>query len=128
MSKCKELVLSFSMADGVLKLTTEGQPGTRMVPITQTMFRYEGAEAWIEFKKDAAGRITGAVHTHDRNDLECERVPPYEPGPEILQEYQGKYLSRELETFYTLELRDSTLVVLIRNTRPVKLDALEADL
>ena len=121
-------VLSFSMKDDALKLTTEGQPETLMVPLSQTKFRYEGIEAWIEFRKDAQGKVTGAVHTQGGQDIECERVPPYDPGPEVLQEYQGKYLSRELETFYTLELRDSTLVVLIRNTEPVKLDALKVDL
>ena len=55
-------------------------------------------------------------------------MPPYDPVPEELLEYQGRYLSKELETFYTLELRDSILVVLIRNTEPVKLDALKVDL
>ena len=121
-------VLSFSIKDEELKLTTEGQPETRMIPLSQTKFRYEGIEASIEFKTDAQGKVTGAVHTQGGQDIECERVPPYDPGPEVLQEYLGRYLSNELETFYTLELQDSTLVVLIRNTEPVKLDALKEDI
>ena len=121
-------VLSFSMKEGELKLTTEGQPETRMIPLSQTKFKYEGIEAWIEFMKDARGKVNGAVHTQGGQDLECERVPPYDPGPEVLLEYQGRYLSQELETFYTLELRDSTLVVLIQNTEPIELSALKVDL
>ena len=77
---------------------------------------------------DEQGKVTGAVHSQGGQKIECERVPPYDPGPEVLQEYQGRYLSKELETFYNLELRDSTLVVLIRNTEPVKLDSLKVDL
>ena len=121
-------VLTFSFKDDVLKLTTEGQPETRMIPLSQTNFEYDGIPASIEFTIDEQGKVIGAVHTQGGNEIECERVPPYDPGPDVLLEYQGRYLSKELETFYTLELRDTTLVVLIRNTEPVKLDALKVDL
>ena len=121
-------VLSFSFKDDMLKFTTEGQPETEMIALTQTKFKYGEIEAWIEFTKDAKGKITGAVHTQGGQEIECERVPPYDPGPDVLSEYEGKYLSEELGTFYTLEVRDSTLTVLIRNTEPVELDALKVDL
>ena len=39
----------------------------------------------------------------------------------------GKFFSRELETFYTLELRDTTLVLLIRNTDDIELSAIKED-
>lgn len=122
------VVLTFSFKDDMLKLTTEGQPETAMIPLSQTRFSYEGVEAWIEFKMDETGKVTGAVHTQGGADHEMERVPPYDPGPEVLETYTGRYLSDELETFYTLELHDSTLVVLIRNTPEIELDALKVDL
>ena len=121
------VVLTFSFKDDMLKLTTEGQPETAMIPLSQTRFSYEGVEALIEFRMDDAGKVTGAVHTQGGADYDMERVPPYDPGPEVLEAYTGRYLSDELETFYTLELRDSTLVVLLRNTPEVKLDALKVD-
>jgi len=122
------VVLTFSFKDDMLKLTTEGQPETAMMPLSQTRFSYEGVEAWIEFKMDDSGKVTGAVHTQGGADYEMERVPPYDPGPEVLATYTGRYLSDELQTFYTLELRDSTLLVLIRNTPEIELDALKVDL
>ena len=42
-------------------------------------------------------------------------------------DFEGKYLSKELETFYSLEVRDSTLMVLIRNTEEIKLSPLDED-
>ncbi len=122
------VVLTFSFKDDLLKLTTEGQPEAAMTPFSQTKFSYEGVEAWIEFKMDDAGKVTGAVHTQGGADYEMERVPPYDPGPEVLEAYAGRYLCDELETFYTLALHDSTLVVLIRNTPEIELDALKVDL
>ncbi len=60
--------------------------------------------------------------------LERKRDPNYKPGPEVLQSYAGIYSSYELETFYTLELRDSALVVLLLNGEVSTLDALNVDL
>jgi hypothetical protein len=60
--------------------------------------------------------------------MERKSEPAYKPGPEVLQSYTGTYTSYELETFYTLELRDSTLVVLFLNGQVSKLDVLNVDL
>lgn len=60
--------------------------------------------------------------------LKKEGEPNYKPGPEILQSYTGTYTSLEMETFYTLELRDSTLTVLFLNGELSRLDAVNPDL
>ncbi len=57
-----------------------------------------------------------------------KRDANYKPGPEVLQSYTGTYSSYELETFYTLELRDSALVVVLLNGQVSTLDALNEDL
>jgi len=54
-------------------------------------------------------------------------VAPYSPTMEELQALTGKYFSKELETFYTLEVRDTTLTLLIRNTEAIELSALKED-
>jgi len=59
-------VLSFSFKDDVLKLTTEGQPETRMIPLSQTKFEYEGIEASIEFTRDEQGKVTGFEASNGR--------------------------------------------------------------
>jgi len=120
-------VLSFSFKDGMLKLTTEGQPESEMQAQSQTRFKYEGVDALIEFHLDDQGKVTGAVHSQGGQDYELELVAPYDPSLEVLQTYTGKYLSVELETFYTLELRDSSLVILIRNSPEIELDPVKPD-
>lgn len=60
--------------------------------------------------------------------LERKSEANYNPGPEVLQSYAGTYSSNEMETFYTLELRDSTLAVLFLNGQVAKLEALSMDL
>ena len=84
-------------------------------------------EATILFKTDDRGEVTGAVHSQGGQKFELERVAPYSPTVEELRELTGKFFSRELETFYTLELRDTTLTLLIRNTQEIELSALKKD-
>jgi hypothetical protein len=115
------------MVDGMLKLTTEGQPEAEMIPRSQTLFAYERAEATIEFKMNPQGKVTGAVHIQNGEEHELERLAPYQPSQEVLESYAGKYLCDELETFYTLEMQDSTLMLLIRNVKEIKLSCIKED-
>ena len=70
--------------------------------------------------------FTPPVHSGGQK-FELERVAPYEPTVEELQAFTGKYFSKELETFYTVELHDTTLTLLIRNTEEIELSALKED-
>ena len=121
------VVLEYSVVDGVLKMNVEGQPEATLTPLSQSEFKYEGVEASVEFKTDDKGEATGAVHTQGGQKFELERVAPYEPTVEELQAFPGKYFSKELETFYTVELHDTTLTLLIRNTEEIELSALKKD-
>ncbi len=119
--------LEFKLVDGVLKLSMEGQPEAYLIPLSTSEFRYEGIVATIEFKTDEQGEVTGAVHSQGGQKFQLERVAPYEATVEELQALTGKFFSKELETFYTLEVRDTTLVLLIRNTKEIELSAVKED-
>ncbi|MCK5068277.1 MAG: hypothetical protein KAR16_12595 [Bacteroidales bacterium] len=121
------VVLEYSVVDGGLKMATEGQPEVILTPLSQTEFKYEGVEATVEFKTNDQGEVTGAVHSQGGQDYELEAVPPYEASLEELQTYTGRYFSNELDVFYNLELHDSTLVLLIRNTKEIKLSVVKED-
>ncbi len=121
------VVLEYIVADGGLKMAMEGQPETLLTPLSQSEFKYEGVEATIVFKTNDQGEVTGAVHSQGGQDFELEAVPPYEASLEELQAYTGRYFSKELDVFYNLELHDTTLVLLIRNTKEVKLSAIKED-
>ncbi len=119
--------LEFSVVNGTLKMAMAGQPEAKLIPESETLFKYEGVEATIEFKRDEQGKVTGAVHSQGGQKFELERVAPYEATVEELQALTGKFFSKELETFYTLELRDTTLMLLIRNTKEIELSAVKED-
>ncbi len=120
--------LSYEVVDGRLKMSMEGQPEVYLTPLSETEFKYEDVEATIEFKSNEEGEVTTAVHSQGGQKFELQRVAPYAPTVEELQALTGKFFSRELETFYTLEVRDTTLVLLIRNTKEIELSAVKEDL
>jgi CubicO group peptidase (beta-lactamase class C family) len=122
------VMLEYSVKDGVLKMNMEGQSEATLTPLSQSEFAYEGVEATILFKTNSQGKVTGAVHTQGGQDYDLEAVPPYEPTIEELEAYTGRYISKELDVFYNLEIQDSTLVILIRNTPEIKLSALKEDI
>jgi len=121
------VVLEYKLSEGTLIFSTEGQPDTQLIPKSKSAFTYEGVDATVEFKLDEDGAVIQAIHTQGGADYTLEPVAPYNPSPEELAVFEGKYLSKELETFYTLEVRDSTLMVLIRNTEEIKLSPLGKD-
>jgi hypothetical protein len=121
------ITLNYEVVDGRLRMSMEGQPDVFIDPISESEFTYEGVEASIEFIRNDQGEVTGAVHSQGGQKYELERAAPYEPTMEELQALTGKYFSRELETFYTLELRDTTLTLLIRNTEEIELSAMKKD-
>ncbi len=120
--------LTYEVVDGRLKMIMEGQPEVYLTPLSETEFKYEDVEATIEFKSNEQGEVTTAVHSQGGQKFELQRVAPYAPAVEELQALTGKFFSRELETYYTLEVRDTTLVLLIRNTKEIELSAVKEDL
>ena len=54
-------------------------------------------------------------------------MAPYEPSVEELKEFEGRYYSNELQTFYTLEVKDSTLMLMIGDTEDIGLDPVDED-
>ena len=119
--------LEYEVVDGRLKMSMEGQPEVFLDPVTESEFKYDGVDASIVFNTNEEGKVTGAVHSQGGQKFELEQVAPYEPSMEELQALTGKYFSKELETYYTLEMRDSTLTLLIRNTEEIELSALKED-
>jgi CubicO group peptidase (beta-lactamase class C family) len=119
------MVIEYNVVDGKLLSIIEGQPDVSLTPLSQSEFKYIGIEATVMFNTDGQGKTTGAVHSQGGQKYRLEALPPYEPSLEDLLACEGKYFSKELDVFYRLELHDSTLVLLIRNTPEVKLSVLK---
>lgn len=81
-----------------------------LVPVSDSVFRAEDAPVTVTFHRDEEGAVTGAtVRAGDDTDS-LRRIDPWDPGPAELDAYTGRYYSPELETIYTLEIRDGQLV------------------
>jgi len=121
------MIFSFTLKEGKLIFSAEGQPELEMIPRSDSVFDYKGVEATVEFNLDGDGKVVSAIHSQGGMQMELIPVAPYEPSPEVLEAYVGRYYSDELQTFYTLEMKDSTLTLLIRNTEDIKLNPTEED-
>jgi hypothetical protein len=118
-------VLEFTLEEGTLVF--QGQPNLEMIPRSDSVFDYKGVEATLAFHLDSTGNVAYAIHTQGETQYELVPVAPYEPSVAELMEFEGRYYSNELQTFYTLEVKDSTLTLMIRNTEEIELDPMEED-
>ena len=121
------IVVEYSVKEGLLRMNIEDQPEGTLTPLSLTEFSYNDVEATVEFISNDKGEVTGAVHSQGGTDYQLEAVPPYEPSMEELQAYEGRYYSKELDVFYKLEVQDTTLVVLLRNTKEIELSVIKED-
>ena len=119
------IVVEYKLEDGVLIFSVEGQPDAEIKPESDSVFNYPDLEASVKFLDDESGKVINAVHSQGGGEFELIPIEPYDPSVEELEAFTGKFYSKELETFYTLEIKDSTLMLLIRNTKEITLSPLE---
>jgi len=109
-----EFILTFSRSGDTLFTEATGQPRFPIVPTSDSTFVIESVGARIEFHRNEEGEVEGlTLHQGGTQQhatrLEGEAEEAWEPTPEALQEFAGRYFSRELETFYTLEMEEDQL-------------------
>lgn len=103
----------FSIQEGQLGL--QALPNRQfhpMVAVGPARFRLpDVTQEQVEFLMDDAGEATHyLVHIDDNPSLKRKRVTWAEPDEDTLAEYEGRYFSDELETLYTIRLKDRALV------------------
>jgi len=98
------------MAFDVTSRAAEG-PGTELAPVTANRFVRPGGTV-LEFVPAVAGR---ARELHQlaggQKPLVFQQVDAFAPSSTELREFAGEYVSPELDTTYTLAVRDSELVI-----------------
>jgi CubicO group peptidase (beta-lactamase class C family) len=105
--------------DGSRLLTqATGQPEFEVTPTSDTTFALNDVPASFTVHRDESGRgeaLTlhqgGIDQRATRLDDEAEEDAAWEPTAEQLGAFVGRYLSEELETFYTIVLEDDRLVL-----------------
>ena len=121
------MIMEYSLEEGSLVSKVSGQSDLKLTAITDSTFTYNGVDATALFKKNGEGKVNMVIHSQGGEDYELERLPPYEASLNELTEYSGKYFSEELETFYTIKLKDSILIAKLRNFEDIELSTAEKD-
>lgn len=89
----------------------EVQGEVALVPVSDSVFRAERPPVIVTFHQDEEGTVTGAtVWQGDDADALRRIVDPWKPTPDELTGFAGRYYSPELETIYTLSVRDGRLI------------------
>lgn len=125
-------ILTFSRDGDTFYTQATGQQQLEMTPTSDSSFSLIGVEAAVTFLRDEAGKVNGAEldqggQTPHATRLDDEESPVWEPSVEDLADFEGRYFSEELETFYTIVVRDEGLVVLHRRLDDTELTAGEKD-
>lgn len=121
-------VLTFSREDSTLFIQATGQPKTEIVPVSDSTFKITVVEASVTFHRNQENRVE-SLTLHQNGDHLARRLhtEPYQPTQEELLGYTGRFFSNELETFYTLAVEDSALVVQHKRMRDIKLTPSKVD-
>ncbi len=121
------LVIDYKVEDDQLVAYPTGQSSLRLNLIAEHSFEYSGIEATIVFEMNEVGESISAIHTQGGSNTVMEKLPPYDPTVDQLHAFEGKYLSEELETFYTIVVKDSILYAEHKNLKDIVLSPIEDD-
>jgi len=116
------VILTFSRVGDSLFTQVTGQQRFPIFPTSDSTFALRVVEASVTFHRAADGTVSGATLHQGGNQhatrLAGEAAKPWEPGPEALAAFAGRYFSEELETYYTLTVTDGKLVLEHRRLDP----------
>ena len=119
----QNLILTFVREDDALFTQATGQPQLEIVPTSETTFRLLTVDASVEFHRNDDGEVDSAtLHqagAHRATRLEDEEE--WEPTPDQLEEFTGRYFSEEVETFYSVTVEEDELVLRQRRLDDVEL-------
>jgi hypothetical protein len=121
------LEMEFKLKQGELFLAFLDQPEAKLLAKSDSVFGFADSDATVEFNLDEPGKVADAIFSQGGATYDLVPFEPYKPDPEVLKAYEGRYFSPELDVIYTLEARDTTLVIKLRNTEDIELIAFEED-
>lgn len=84
--------------------------GFPLIPLSKTKFRVEGTQQSVRFLTRPDGTVRRAVVRAPNRSLTLEPIDLWSPSPPVLEKYAGQYYSPELQTAYTLQVKEGQLV------------------
>jgi CubicO group peptidase (beta-lactamase class C family) len=117
-----QFILTFTRTGDSLFTQATGQQKFPIYPTSDSTFALRVVEASVSFHRNAEGRVTHAT-LHQGGEqrasrLEGDAAEPWAPTADQLRGFEGRYFSDELETYYTVTLKDEKLVLEHRRLDP----------
>ena len=110
-----DFILSFTREDDTFYTQATGQQRLEIVPTSDSTFRLLAVDASVTFLRDEEGDVEGlTLHQNGDNHatrLEGDEAEAWEPTPEELADFEGRFFSEELETFYHFTVEEGELVL-----------------
>lgn len=103
-------VLSFRREGERFLGQAPGQPPSELLASSDTTFLLKEGGGLVTFHPSANGKAM-QLTLHQHGTHIARRVEPYTPAQAELQSYAGTYYSPELETMYTIRLKNDTLLL-----------------
>ncbi|NKB87819.1 MAG: serine hydrolase [Acidobacteria bacterium] len=126
-----DFILTFTRDEGVFYTQATGQQQLEIVPTSATTFELVGVDASIEFLRNDDDEVDGLTLFQNGENhatrLDDEGSAPWEPTTEDLADFEGRFFSEELETFYTIVLQEESLVMQHRRLDDANLSPGEED-
>jgi len=124
-------ILTFTREDSTFYTQATGQQQIEIVPTSDSTFALTVVEASVVFHRNEAGEVDGlTLNQNGQNHATRldDEAAGWAPTVEDLADFEGRYFSEELETFYTVTLEDEALVVSHRRRDDANLTAGEEDM
>ena len=123
-------ILTFTREDDTYYTQATGQQRLEIVPTSDSSFALTAVEAAVTFHRNEAGEVDGAT-LHQNGDNHATRLADDEerwaPSTDDLGDFEGRFFSPELETFYTLVVEGDSLRVEHRRADDATLEPGERD-
>ncbi len=99
-----------------------GQPEVQIYATSDSTFELRIVEASLTFHRNSEGEVK-SLTLHQNGDRPARRLEdePWAPDEEALSAYVGRYFSEELETYYSVAIEDSALVMRHRRLEDIEL-------
>ena len=126
MEEMPAFVLEFRRDDDGYVIQGTGQPAVPLEPTSDSTFRITVVDASVTFHREADGAVR-TLTLHQNGDHPANRIEDEPPDEAELAAYAGRYFSPEIEAFWTIEVRDGSLVAEHRRLDPVELSPAPGD-
>ena len=108
MDAAPDFILTFTRDGSTYYTQATGQQQLEIVPTSPTKFSLLVVEASVEFHRNDDGEVDSLTLFQNGEQratrLDDESAPVWEPTAADLADFEGRYFSEELETFYTIVL------------------------